>query len=109
METEVIILTVHSLLFLNRYYDKFDTPRDEMYRNDVETAKQLKEVNDEFDEKRLFRDLRSGAESGWSWMDKWSILGILYFSQKVKMIFVYFAVIKPQQLFSLYLFVVSIL
>lgn len=56
---------------LNRYYDQYDTPREEMYRNDVETAEQLKAVNPQFDEKRLFRDLRSGAESGWDFSSRW--------------------------------------
>lgn len=56
---------------LNRYYDKYDTPREEMYRNDIETAQQLREINPNFDEKRLFRDLRSGAESGWDFSSRW--------------------------------------
>lgn len=56
---------------LNRYYDKYDTPREEMYRNDVETARQLSKVDTDFDEKRLFRDLRSGAESGWDFSSRW--------------------------------------
>lgn len=56
---------------LNRYYDKYDTPREEMYRNDIETAEQLKEAKPDFNEKRLFRDLRSGAESGWDFSSRW--------------------------------------
>lgn len=56
---------------LNRYYDKYDTPREEMYRNDIETAEQLGKVNPNFDQKRLFRDLRSGAESGWDFSSRW--------------------------------------
>lgn len=56
---------------LNRYYDKYDTPREEMYRNDVETARELSEINPDFNEKRLFRDLRSGAESGWDFSSRW--------------------------------------
>lgn len=56
---------------LNRYYDKYDTPREEMYRNDIETAEQLGKVNPDFDQKRLFRDLRSGAESGWDFSSRW--------------------------------------
>lgn len=56
---------------LNRYYDKYDTPREEMYRNDIETAEQLKEASSDFDDKRLFRDLRSGAESGWDFSSRW--------------------------------------
>lgn len=56
---------------LNRYYDKYDIPREEMYRNDVETAYQLSRVNSDFDEKHLFRNLRSGAESGWDFSSRW--------------------------------------
>lgn len=62
---------MHDGEILNRYYDSSDTPREEMYRNDVETAKQLKEINPNFNEKELFRNLRSGAESGWDFSSRW--------------------------------------
>ena len=61
---------MHDGEILNRYYDSSDTPREEMYRNDVETAKQLKEINPNFNEKELFRNLRSGAESGWDFSSR---------------------------------------
>lgn len=56
---------------LNRYYDRCDTPREEMYRNDRETARELSRVAPGFNEKQLFRDLRSGAESGWDFSSRW--------------------------------------
>lgn len=56
---------------LNRYYDAYDTPRDEMYRNDVETGKAFLALHPEADEHQLFRDLRSGAESGWDFSSRW--------------------------------------
>lgn len=52
---------------LNRYYDKFDSPRPESYREDVETAKQAEDrpANE------VYRHLRSGAESGWDYSSRW--------------------------------------
>ena len=58
---------------LNRYYDKYDTPRDEMYRNDLETGKTLEKTNPEADIHRLYRDLRAGAESGWDFSSRWLV------------------------------------
>ena len=56
---------------LNRYYDRYDRPREEMYRNDLETAEKLKASQPGLDTKKLFRDLRSGAESGWDFSSRW--------------------------------------
>lgn len=56
---------------LNRYYDIFDTPRDEMYRNDVETGKSLKASDNSINLGKLFRDLRSAAESGHDFSSRW--------------------------------------
>lgn len=56
---------------LNRYYDRYDCPREEMYRNDLETADKLKASHPGLDTKKLFRDLRSGAESGWGFSSRW--------------------------------------
>lgn len=52
---------------LNRYYDKFDSPRPESYREDVETAKEAEERP----VKEVYRHLRSGAESGWDYSSRW--------------------------------------
>lgn len=51
---------------LNRYWDARDTPRDESYREDVETSKKSSEKP-----AVLYRDLRAGAESGWDYSSRW--------------------------------------
>ncbi|MER0442717.1 alpha,alpha-trehalase TreF [Emticicia sp. W12TSBA100-4] len=51
---------------LNRYYDDKDTPRPEAYKEDILIAnKSGRKVN------QIYRDLRSGAESGWSFSSRW--------------------------------------
>ena len=50
---------------LNRYWDKFDTPRPESYREDVELAEETEE------KKLLYRNLRAGAASGWDYSTRW--------------------------------------
>jgi alpha,alpha-trehalase len=51
---------------LNRYFDEKDTPRPEAYREDVVTAsKSGRKANE------VYRDLRSGAESGWDFSSRW--------------------------------------
>jgi len=52
---------------LNRYADDRTTPRDESYREDVLTARAV--TNRPAGE--VFRDLRSGAESGWDFSSRW--------------------------------------
>jgi alpha,alpha-trehalase len=52
---------------LNRYADDRATPRDESYREDVLIARQV--TNRPAGE--VFRDLRSGAESGWDFSSRW--------------------------------------
>lgn len=51
---------------LNRYWDNLDTPRSEMYSNDLETAEGTDRKPNE-----LFRDLRSACESGWDFSSRW--------------------------------------
>lgn len=51
---------------LNRYWDARDVPRDESYREDVETAKTSKEKPSV-----LYRNLRAAAESGWDFSSRW--------------------------------------
>jgi alpha,alpha-trehalase len=59
----------HSVLtpvgILNRYYDKGDTPRQESYREDYT---QVEKTNGGT---KMYRDLRSGAESGWDYSSRW--------------------------------------
>jgi alpha,alpha-trehalase len=51
---------------LNRYWDDRDSPRDESYREDVETARASHRPAPE-----VYRDLRAGAESGWDFSSRW--------------------------------------
>lgn len=51
---------------LNRYWDDRCTPREESWREDVETA----EVSGRPHE-QVWRDLRAGAESGWDFSGRW--------------------------------------
>ncbi|TAM51259.1 MAG: alpha,alpha-trehalase TreF [Paraburkholderia sp.] len=52
---------------LNRYWDERDVPRDESYREDVETAHSIPQRNPE----DLWRNLRAGGESGWDFSSRW--------------------------------------
>lgn len=52
---------------LNRYWDERDVPRDESYREDVETARSMPQRNP----KDLWRNLRAGGESGWDFSSRW--------------------------------------
>lgn len=51
----------------NRYWDASDTPRQESYMQDKETAAKAADrpVNE------VYRDLRAGAESGWDYTSRW--------------------------------------
>ncbi len=51
---------------LNRYWDPRGTPRDESWREDVETAMQSGRPLEQ-----VYRDLRAGAESGWDFSSRW--------------------------------------
>ncbi|WP_052119942.1 alpha,alpha-trehalase TreF [Inquilinus limosus] len=51
---------------LNRYWDDSDQPRDESYREDVETARSTDRPPGE-----VYRDLRAAAESGWDFSSRW--------------------------------------
>jgi alpha,alpha-trehalase len=51
---------------LNRYWDDRAEPRDESYRQDVETARRTNRAPAE-----VYRDLRAGAESGWDFSSRW--------------------------------------
>ena len=50
---------------LNRYYDKGDNPRQESYIEDYELVQENKGGE------KMYRDLRSGAESGWDYSSRW--------------------------------------
>ncbi|MEM1215347.1 MAG: alpha,alpha-trehalase TreF [Bacteroidota bacterium] len=51
---------------LNRYYDYGDYPREESYREDLETA-----AEDERPDAVIYRELRAGCESGWDFTARW--------------------------------------
>lgn len=52
---------------LNRYFDSTATPRPESYKEDVETALQVRDRTPS----RVFVDLRAAAESGWDFSSRW--------------------------------------
>jgi len=51
---------------LNRYWDEYDTPRPEAYREDIELAHKSNKAP-----ATVFRNLRAGAESGWDFSSRW--------------------------------------
>lgn len=51
---------------LNRYWDELAVPRQESYREDLETALQSGRNKSE-----VYRDLRAGAASGWDFSSRW--------------------------------------
>ncbi len=51
---------------LNRYWDAFDTPRPESYREDVELAMTSPQPSSQ-----LYRNIRAAAESGWDFSSRW--------------------------------------
>lgn len=51
----------------NRYWDDRAAPRDESYREDVETALHARGRKPE----EVWRDLRAGGESGWDFSSRW--------------------------------------
>ena len=52
---------------LNRYWDDSDRPRDESYREDIETAAAAPRRP----AAEVWRELRAGAESGWDFSSRW--------------------------------------
>jgi len=55
--------------YMSRYYDSGDFPREESFIEDTKLAEGLNEM----DKKRLYRNLRSGAESGWDFSSRWLV------------------------------------
>lgn len=51
---------------LNRYWDPRPMPRDESWREDLETA-----ASSGRPPEQVYRDLRAGAESGWDFSSRW--------------------------------------
>ncbi|HET7812315.1 MAG TPA: alpha,alpha-trehalase TreF [Steroidobacteraceae bacterium] len=51
---------------LNRYWDDVPVPRDEAYREDIDTARGSPRPGAD-----VYRDLRAAAESGWDFSSRW--------------------------------------
>lgn len=60
------VVRLHDGTVLNRYWDDRDTPREESFREDVETARAAKRPSQE-----VYRNLRAAAESGWDFSSRW--------------------------------------
>ena len=60
------MVRLHDGTVLNRYWDDRDTPREESFREDVETARAAKRPSQE-----VYRNLRAAAESGWDFSSRW--------------------------------------
>jgi alpha,alpha-trehalase len=59
------VVLMSSGTILNRYWDTYDTPRPESYREDAELA------HDYPQPEILYRHLRAGAASGWDYSCRW--------------------------------------
>lgn len=53
---------------LNRYYDKYTSPRPESFREDFKLAQSQAGIRSESE---VYRHLRAGAESGWDYSSRW--------------------------------------
>ena len=60
------VVFLRNLYVLNRYWDEYDTPRPESYREDVELSESVSEPSEGF-----FRHIRAAAESGWDFTSRW--------------------------------------
>jgi hypothetical protein len=74
--TGCLSLTLHCALCLStacRYYANWTVPRPESYREDVETALNATGSSDPSNPAAaaLYRELASGAESGWDYSSRW--------------------------------------
>jgi alpha,alpha-trehalase len=60
------VVRLRNGVVLNRYWDDRATPREEAYREDIETAVKSKRPAAE-----VYRNLRATAESGWDFSSRW--------------------------------------
>jgi alpha,alpha-trehalase len=63
---ELHVVRLKDGTILNRYFDRGTTPRAEMYRSDVETAKSTQRPAEQ-----VYSDIRSACESGWDFSSRW--------------------------------------
>ncbi|MFC0337903.1 alpha,alpha-trehalase [Kushneria avicenniae] len=57
---------LHEGTLLNRHWDDLNTPREEAFREDMETANHTSRNNI-----AVWRNIRAGAESGWDFSSRW--------------------------------------
>ncbi len=62
------VVDMNGNIYLNRYWDAGNTPRPEAYKEDFKLASSLK--SDSL-KQRLYKNLRSAAESGWDFSSRW--------------------------------------
>ncbi|MBO0323217.1 alpha,alpha-trehalase TreF [Muricauda sp. CAU 1633] len=62
------VVDMNGNMYLNRYWDKGDTPRPEAYKEDFKLASTLESDSQK---KLLYKNLRSAAESGWDFSSRW--------------------------------------
>lgn len=60
------VVKLNDTLILNRYWDDYPFPRQESYKEDVETAQRSGR-----DKKEMYTNLRAGAESGIDFSSRW--------------------------------------
>lgn len=60
------VVKLNDTLILNRYWDDYPFPRQESYKEDVETAQRSSR-----DKKEMYTNLRAGAESGIDFSSRW--------------------------------------
>ena len=60
------VIKLENKVLLNRYFDKKNTPREEMFRDNWEMIN----VNNKL-ESDLFKNLRAACESGWDFSSRW--------------------------------------
>lgn len=60
------VVTLPDGAVLSRYWDDRDTPREESFLEDVQTARRSSRPA-----KEIYRELRAGAESGWDFTSRW--------------------------------------
>lgn len=60
------VVLVNENTVLNRYWDEYDTPRPESYKEDIELVESIENPSED-----IFRHIRAGAESGWDFSSRW--------------------------------------
>ncbi len=60
------VVKLNSGEVLNRYFDRYEYPRPESFKEDYKLAEESK-----LDRKAIYKHLRAGAESGWDYSSRW--------------------------------------